>query len=84
LAARLRLQVFGRQKNRQPVVIDQMYGRFPDQWHHENFISCVRSRSTPNSDIEEGHRSALICHAANISYRIGNNSWNSIQKQSAL
>jgi predicted dehydrogenase len=65
-------QVFGRQKNRQPVVIDQMYGRFPDQWHHENFISCVRSRSTPNSDIEEGHRSALICHAANISYRIGN------------
>jgi predicted dehydrogenase len=65
-------QVFGRQKNRQPVVVDQMHGRFPDKWHHENFINCVRSRSTPNSDIEEGHRSALICHAANISYRIGN------------
>lgn len=65
-------QVFGRQKNRQPVVIDQMYGRFPDRWHHENFINCVRSRSEPNADIEEGHRSALICHAANISYRIGN------------
>jgi predicted dehydrogenase len=65
-------QVFDRQKNRKPVIIDQMYGRFPDRWHHENFISCVRSRSTPSADIEEGHRSALICHAANISYRIGN------------
>lgn len=65
-------QVFGRQKNRKPAVIAQMYGRFPDAWHHENFANCVRSRSTPNADIEEGHRSALICHAANISYRIGN------------
>jgi predicted dehydrogenase len=65
-------QVFGRQKNRQPVVLDEMYGRFPDPWHQENFINCVRSREIPNADIEEGHRSALICHAANISYRIGN------------
>ena len=51
-------QVFGRQKNRQPVVLDQMHGRFPDRWHHENFVNCMRSRSVPNADIEEGHRHA--------------------------
>jgi len=65
-------QVFGRQQNRQPVVLDQMYGRFPDKWHHENFINCIRDRATPNAPIEEGHKSALMCHAANISYRVGN------------
>jgi len=65
-------QVFGRQSKRQPVVVAEMHGRFPDRWHHENFANSVRSRQTPVSDIEEGHKSALLCHAANISYRVGN------------
>ena len=65
-------QVFGRQKARQPVVLDQMYGRFPDRWHHENFLASVRSRELPVGDIEEGHKTAMLCHAANISYRVGN------------
>jgi predicted dehydrogenase len=39
----------------------------------ENFIKAVRSRkqSDLNAEIEEGHRSALLVHLANISYRLG-------------
>ena len=40
--------------------------------HVENFVNCIRSREQPNADIEEGHVSALLCHLANISYRVGN------------
>lgn len=40
--------------------------------HVENFISCIHSRKHPNSDVEEGHISAALCHMANISYRLGN------------
>ncbi len=64
-------QVFVRPKNRKPVVKDQMYGRFPDREHKENFIQCIRSRKRPNADVLEGHRSALWIHYANISYRLG-------------
>jgi len=52
-------------------VVDQMYGRFPDAPHKENFIRCIRSRHLPNADIEEGHKSALLAHLGNISYRLG-------------
>ncbi|NOY42530.1 MAG: Gfo/Idh/MocA family oxidoreductase, partial [Planctomycetes bacterium] len=60
-------QVFVRPKSRQPVVKDQMYGRFPDPEHKENFLDCIRTRELPNSDIEEAHLSALMIHYANIS-----------------
>ncbi|MFM8577393.1 MAG: Gfo/Idh/MocA family protein [Planctomycetaceae bacterium] len=38
-----------------------------------NFIEAVRSRdrSVLNAEILEGHRSSLLCHIANISYRVG-------------
>ncbi|TWU31817.1 Gfo/Idh/MocA family protein [Novipirellula artificiosorum] len=64
-------QVFERTKGRQPVVTEQMYGRFPDPNHQENFVDCIRSRELPNADVEKGHRSALLGHLANISYRLG-------------
>ena len=64
-------QVFHRPKNREPVVADQMYGRFPDAEHQENFIQSIRTRSLPNGDIEQGHLSTLLCQYANISYRLG-------------
>jgi hypothetical protein len=31
----------------------------------------VKSRQTPISDLESGHRVATICHLANISLRLG-------------
>jgi len=64
-------QVFHRPRSRQPVVAAQEYGRFPDPEHKQNFVDSVRSRQTPNADIEQGHRSTLLCQYANISYRLG-------------
>ena len=64
-------QVFERPKNRQPVVTAQCYGRFPDPEHKANFVECIRSRALPNADVQEGHRSALWIHYANISLRWG-------------
>lgn len=41
--------------------------------HIENFISAVRANdpSMLNSDIEEGHKSTLLCHLGNIAHRTG-------------
>jgi predicted dehydrogenase len=39
--------------------------------HVANFIDCVRTRKTPIADAETGHRSSLIAHLGNISYRVG-------------
>jgi predicted dehydrogenase len=39
--------------------------------HVRNFLDCVKSRETPISDLESGHRVATICHLANISLRLG-------------
>ena len=64
-------EVYVRPSNRQPVVRDSMYGRFPDPEHKENFLNCIRSRELPNADIQTGHRSTLLVHYATISYRTG-------------
>ena len=53
-------------------LVDQDKGYFPDKWHQPNFLECLRSRKTPNADIEQGHRSACLVHLANLSYRVGN------------
>jgi predicted dehydrogenase len=41
--------------------------------HLQNFFKAVRSRRHEdlNADVEEGRRSAALCHLANISYRVG-------------
>jgi len=41
-----------------------------DRPHIANFIECVKSRARPNADIEEGHRSATMCHLGNIATRL--------------
>ncbi len=64
-------QVFTRPKLHEGVVVDQQKGLFPDPEHKQNFFDCIRTRNTPNADIVEGHRSALLPHLANISYRMG-------------
>jgi len=44
-----------------------------DESHIGNFIKAVRSRkvSDLNADVEAGHRSAVLCHLANIAMRVG-------------
>ena len=64
-------QVFDRPKSRQPVVKAQMYGRFPDPEHKQNFIEAIRTRKQPSAPPEEAHLSCLLIHYANISYRLG-------------
>jgi len=64
-------QVFGRPHQRQPVVIDQMYGRWPDEPHRDDFCDSIRTRRLPNADILQGHLSTLLPQYANISYRLG-------------
>ena len=34
--------------------------------HEKNFLDCVRSRQTPNADIEIGRLSTTVCHLGNI------------------
>jgi len=45
-----------------------------DQYHFDNFVKAVRSRNTADQQghILEGHLSSALCHLANISYRLGN------------
>jgi predicted dehydrogenase len=47
-----------------------------DQYHFDNFMKAVRSRKVEdlNCDVAEGHQSAALCHLANISYRLGQES----------
>ena len=53
-------------------LVHSEYGRQGDKEHQDNFIECIRTRQQPNSDVEIGHRSVLLCHMANISCRLGN------------
>lgn len=39
--------------------------------HMENFFHCVRTRKTPISDVVSQHRSASVCHLANIAMEVG-------------
>ena len=39
--------------------------------HLANWLDCIRSRKTPNAPVETGHRTATICHLANIARELG-------------
>jgi predicted dehydrogenase len=53
-------------------VVDQMYGRFPDDVHAKDFLDCVKSRKRPNGEIEILHTACSVVHMGNIAYRLGN------------
>jgi len=53
----------------------QAYGRVPTLDHRDNLLDCMNTRELPNADIEEGHRSAVLVHMANILCRIGGGSF---------
>ncbi len=42
----------------------------PSNNHARNWLLAVRSRKLPICDVETGHRSASICHLANIGYEL--------------
>ncbi|MBA7559044.1 Inositol 2-dehydrogenase/D-chiro-inositol 3-dehydrogenase [subsurface metagenome] len=57
--------------DRDSIIVAQEYGRFPLPDHLGNFIDCIRSRKQPNAGIVEGHKSSVLVHLANLSYRSG-------------
>ena len=60
-------QVFDKDRN----IVAQETGLFPLNDHLGNFVDCIRTRNQPNGNIVEGHKSSVLLHLANYSYRIG-------------
>jgi predicted dehydrogenase len=67
-------QVFGKpaKQSRPGEIVAEGPARPGDVPHIENFLSCIRSRSKPNADIELGHKSMMLVHMGNIAHRVGN------------
>jgi predicted dehydrogenase len=60
----------------------QVKGGDLDGAHARSFLDCVKSRQKPTADVEEGHRSAVMCHLGNISTRLGRSlKWDSAKEQ---
>ncbi len=45
----------------------------PDSLHTNDFLDAIRSGRRPVADIDEAHKTTLLCHLANISWRVGRN-----------
>ncbi|HZV05071.1 MAG TPA: Gfo/Idh/MocA family oxidoreductase [Gemmataceae bacterium] len=52
---------------------DKDYHVYPSSNHHANWIECIKSRKDTICTAEIGHRSATICHLANIGYGLRRN-----------
>jgi predicted dehydrogenase len=59
------------QPRTQPIEDRTGDGRAQFRDHARNFLDCVKSRQQPASDLESAHRTAVACHLANLSLRIG-------------
>ena len=51
--------------------IEKQSGEGGDRAHMKNLFDCIRSGETPNSEIEIGQKSTLMCHLGNMAYRTG-------------
>ncbi len=50
--------------------------------HHQHWLSCIKSRELPITDVEIGHRSATVCHLGNIAVRTGRVlKWDPVKEQ---
>ena len=52
-------------------VIEEKTGSADDADHIQDFLSSIRDSRRPHADIEEAHRSTLLCHLGNIALRVG-------------
>ncbi len=51
--------------------IRRVGGSGGDEVHLRNFLDAVRGGGRLNAEIEEGHKSTLLCHLGNIAHRTG-------------
>ena len=51
-------------------LVEEVKGKGGDGHHFANFLDCIRSGQRPNADIEEAHKSTLLCHLGNIAYKL--------------
>lgn len=53
--------------------VEDISGRSADQYlaHARNFLDCIKNRKTPVSDLASAQRTAIACHLANLSLRLG-------------
>jgi predicted dehydrogenase len=50
--------------------------------HVRNFLDCVKSRSRPAADIEDGHRTNVVNRLGNIAYRLGRQlTWDAVKEE---
>ncbi len=57
--------------NMKDELIDKHDSPIDDAAHAQNFLDCIQSGARPSAEIEEGYKSALLCHLGNIAYRCG-------------
>ena len=41
------------------------------RWHMQDWLECIKTRERPVAGVEIGHRSATVCHLANITRQLG-------------
>ena len=52
--------------------------------HVRNFLDCIKSRNDPISPVEDGHRTATVCHLGNIAMQLKRKiTWNPEQEEVA-
>lgn len=56
---------------------------FNDQGnHYQNWLDAIKTRQQPICDVETGHRSASLCHIANIAYELNRPlQWNPVKEK---
>ncbi len=55
---------------------------YPSTDHRRNWIECIRSRKQPICTAEIGHRTATVCHLANLGYQLQRKlTWDPKQEQ---
>lgn len=58
-------------ENRDATNVVSPAGEFLDAVHINNWLESIRGNAKLNSEIEEGHKSVLLCHLGNIAQRAG-------------
>lgn len=53
------------------TLVEESGGSSLEAAHARNFLQCVKTRERPSADVEDGHKSAILCHLGNIALRLG-------------